>query len=245
MTQESSLILVLLKINRYTDSQDMLVFACISPHPPLLLPHIGGETDRARVKETISSLEKLAPELAKTKPDLIIVSSPHPDWGIEVPLFFLVSKLKTQIKILDYQNPADFKLIEPDKLTVQPILTTLDSPKKHFGWGKEITANLPKEKRVAWIASGDMSHRLKKDGPYGLHPSGPKFDQKFIGLLKKKNIEAILSLNSNLIEEAGECGLRSFCLLLGALEEKNINWQPKILSYEGPFGVGYLVARLL
>jgi aromatic ring-opening dioxygenase LigB subunit len=89
-----------------------------------------------------------------------------------------------------------------------------------------------------------MSHRLKEDGPYGLHPSGPKFDQKFIELLKKKDITGILDLDLDFLEEAGECGLRSFCMLLGALEGTKINWQPEILSYEGPFGVGYLVANL-
>jgi hypothetical protein len=29
---------------------------------------------------------------------------------------------------------------------------------------------------------------------------------------------------------------------LGILEESGLNWKPEILSYEGPFGVGYLVA---
>jgi len=43
--------------------------------------------------------------------------------------------------------------------------------------------------------------------------------------------------------EAGECGLRSFCFLLGILEASGIDWQPEILAYEGPFGVGYLVAN--
>jgi len=46
-----------------------------------------------------------------------------------------------------------------------------------------------------------------------------------------------------LYPEAGECGLRSFCFLLGILEASGISWQPEILSYEGPFGVGYLVVN--
>ncbi|MCJ7829474.1 AmmeMemoRadiSam system protein A, partial [Patescibacteria group bacterium] len=100
-------------------------------------------------------------------------------------------------------------------------------------------------KRVAWIASGDMSHRLKENGPYGFDPAGPKFDQEFIRLLKAKNIQGILNLPERLIEEAGECGLRSFCLLLGALEASKTKWQSEILSYEGPFGVGYLVTQFI
>ena len=208
----------------------MLVFACLSPHPPIILPNVGSEDDRARVKKTITSLEKLGKELAKAKPDCLLISSPHPDWGFNVPLHFLHP---------DYELP------------ITNYLTTFNSPKEHFQWGQKIAAGLSRTKREAWIASGDMSHRLKEDGPYGFHPSGPKFDQEFIKLLKKKDISGILNLDPDLIEEAGECGLRSFCMLLGALEwqaglagrKPRRTWLPEILSYEAPFGVGYLVAQ--
>lgn len=234
----------------------MLVFACISPHPPIILPNIGSPADRKKVKQTITSLELLAPKLALARPEFIVVSSPHPDWGIDVPLHFLAKNIP--LSIASFQSVSDSKNLQFPKLNVNdsiavfPLLTTLDSPKQHFAWGKEIAAYLPKEKRVAWIASGDMSHRLKEDGPYGFHPSGPKFDQEFISLLKKKNIEAILEMEPEFLEEAGECGLRSFCTLLGALDWQSSSaglkprsaWQPEIISYEGPFGVGYLVAEM-
>jgi aromatic ring-opening dioxygenase LigB subunit len=211
----------------------MITFACISPHPPLILPTVGSAEDRAKVKATISSLESLAPTLSAAKPELIIISSPHPDWGIQVPAHFLLAKMQKA------------------SLPIHPFLTTLDSPKQHYEWGKEIAQSLLRQKRGAWISSGDMSHRLKEDGPYGLHPSGPKFDQKFIELLEKKDIKGILNLDPEFLEEAGECGLRSFCMLLGALEwqsrlaglKPSSAWEPEILSYEGPFGVGYLVAN--
>ena len=92
---------------------------------------------------------------------------------------------------------------------------------------------------------------MRPDGPYGFHPDGPKFDEKLIESLKKKNINTILKLDE-LYPEAGECGLRSFCFMLGILDEwqsrsaglkPRLAWQPEILSYESPFGVGYLVAN--
>ncbi len=86
-----------------------------------------------------------------------------------------------------------------------------------------------------------MSHCLKEEGPYGFHPEGPKFDEDLISALKDKDAGRILKLN-DIYPEAGECGLRSICFLLGILEESGLSWQPEILSYEGPFGVGYLVA---
>ncbi len=222
----------------------MLVFACFSPHPPLILPTVGSPADRQKVKRTIESLESLGKSMAKVVPDLIIVSSPHTDWGIKVPLHFLITN--GQWVMNDYLS-ADLIgnwQLEISNSAVLPVLTTLDSPKQHYEWGKKMSLKIPQERRVAWIASGDMSHRLKEDGPYGFHPSGPKFDQEFIKLLKNKDIQGILNLPENLVEEAGECGLRSFCMLLGALEASKIQWQPEILSYEGPFGVGYLVADL-
>lgn len=202
----------------------VLIFACLAPHPPIILPSVGSEADRAEVKKTISALKKLGKQLAKIKPDCIVVSSPHSDWGFNVPLHFLAKDVHD--------------------IEVKAHLTDLESPEVHFNRGKELIKNLKDIKKLAWIASGDMSHRLKKDGPYGLHPSGPKFDKQFIDLLKKKDVEAILNMNPKLIEEAGECGLRSFCMLLGALEKNKAKWQPEILSYEAPFGVGYLVANL-
>ncbi len=202
----------------------MLVFACLSPHPPIILPTVGNPEDREKVKSTISALESLAPKLAEANPDIIIISSPHPDWGLEVPLFFLASK------------------IQKEDMEIKTFLTGRETPREGFEKGREIIKKIPDKLRVAWIASGDMSHVLKEDGPYGFHPSGPKFDQKFIELLKNKDIKSILALDPELIEQAAVCGLWSFSMLLGALEEEKINWQPEILSYEGPFGVGYLVA---
>jgi len=231
----------------------MLTFACLSPHPPIILPTVGSPQDRQKVKNTIKALESLAPELEKAQPEIIIVSSPHLDWGIQVPLHFLVSNLKYQI-LNQYLAASDKRLVE--KLVenwskekslplILPVLT--DSPEGHqfyFQIGKLIARQMPQKRPIAWIASGDLSHVLSQNGPYGFNPAGPKFDQELIRLLKAKNLKGILDLPQDLIDEAGECGLRSFSMLLGALEELKVSWHPEILSYEGPFGVGYLVANL-
>jgi len=202
----------------------MLVFACISPHAPILLPTVGSPTDRAKLGNTIQSLEKLGRQLTLANPDTIVITSPHPDWGIEVPKHLLIHN---------------------SKFTIHPILTTSDSPQEHFQQGRKIINEQDKKLRLGWIASADLSHRLKKDGPYGFHPSGPVFDKLLIKLLRDKDADGVLNLDSQLSDEAGECGLRSICMLLGALTASGQAWQTDILSYEGPFGVGYLVARLL
>ena len=197
-----------------------IVFAAISPHPPIILPSVGSKEDRIQVKKTIESLENLGKKLKVIKPDSIIISAPHPDWGFNVPLFFLAKDFKGEIK---------------------NYLTELETPEFYFKEGKRIFQGSDRNKKYALIASGDMSHCLKEDGPYGFQTDGPKFDEKLIESFKKKDIETILRLDE-MYPEAGECGLRSFCFLLGTLEASGINYQPEILSYEGPFGVGYLVA---
>lgn len=93
------------------------------------------------------------------------------------------------------------------------------------------------------MASGDLSHRLTREAPAGYHPRGQEFDDLLVALLKNKDIEGIMELNSDLIECAGECGLRPFIIALGIFDGYEIDID--VLSYEGPFGVGYLVADII
>jgi len=87
------------------------------------------------------------------------------------------------------------------------------------------------------IASGDLSHKLKEDGPYGLDPSGERFDKEFLHYLEKGDV----SIDKKIIHNAGECGRRSIAILLGSLEGKKFNGE--LLSYESTFGVGYGVMK--
>jgi AmmeMemoRadiSam system protein A len=89
------------------------------------------------------------------------------------------------------------------------------------------------------IASGDLSHRLTPDAPYGFRPEGPVFDRLVIDALRTRAWEQIEALDPDLVEEAGECGLRPLAILLGAGRAANLT--SEVLSYEGPFGVGYPV----
>ena len=200
----------------------MISFSCLSPHPPIILPSVGSKEDREQVKKTIESLYSLREKFVEAGPQHIIIASPHPDWGFNVPLFFLAKDFKGEIKT---------------------YLIGLEEPEFCFNEGKRIYKDLDKNKKYALIASGDLSHCLKEDGPYGFQPDGPKFDKELIESLKKKDIESILKLDKE-YPEAGECGLRPLCFILGMLEASGVNWQPEILSYEGPFGVGYLVANI-
>jgi len=91
--------------------------------------------------------------------------------------------------------------------------------------------------RPAMLASGDLSHRLKEDGPYGFDPAGPLFDEAAVAALKAGSPAPLLELSPTTRENAGECGLRPVLSLIGLC-----NGPLQVFSYEGPFGVGYCTA---
>jgi AmmeMemoRadiSam system protein A len=91
-----------------------------------------------------------------------------------------------------------------------------------------------------FLASGDLSHKLKEDGPYGFAAEGPVFDKACTAALAQADFRRLLTLDENTCQKAAECGLRSFWIMAGALDRKAVD--SRLLSYEGPFGVGYGVA---
>jgi len=93
------------------------------------------------------------------------------------------------------------------------------------------------------VASGDLSHKLKEDGPYGLAPEGPEFDKQITEAFAKGDFLRFMTFPYEFAERAAECGLRSFIIMAGALDGKNV--KAELLSYEGPFGVGYGVASFI
>lgn len=108
----------------------------------------------------------------------------------------------------------------------------------HYQLGRHIQQVVEElGRRCVIVASGDLSHRLKEDGPYGYNPNGPIYDQKIMSALSSGNFNEILKMDPELYEAAGECGHRSFAIMAGCLDRKKVH--SEAYSYEGPFGVGY------
>jgi len=95
-------------------------------------------------------------------------------------------------------------------------------------------------RRVGFIASGDLSHKLLPEGPYGFAPEGPVFDERIGEIFASGNLDELFAFDEEFCEAAAECGLRSFQIMAGALDGLNV--ETELLSNEGPFGVGYGVA---
>ena len=146
------------------------------------------------------------------------------DHGTSVPLAMIQEHYK------------DFKVVR--------IGISGQSVVQHYRFGKIITETAKTlNRKVVLIASGDMSHKLLEEGPYGYAPEGPIFDNKIQQIMANGDFGELMKIKSSFCEAAAECGYRSLVILAGALDGKDID--SKILSYEGPFGVGYLVASFL
>lgn len=144
------------------------------------------------------------------------------DHGVMVPMYF-VTKYTTDFKLL----PIAFGMLSYEDL---------------YAFGTLITkAAEDLNRKIVLIASGDLSHRLTPDAPAGFNPKGREFDEKLVGILRVFDPEALQSLDRGLIEAAGECGLRSIWTMAGSLDGYRV--KPDVLSYEGPFGVGYCIAE--
>jgi len=145
------------------------------------------------------------------------------DHGAIVPLYFINQYYK------------DYKLVH---ITYAPFG---DMDLYKFGIAIRRAVDEQNETAVL-IASGDLSHRLKEDGPYDYSPLGEKFDKEFLHYLKQGDAAAVFRMDRETIREAGECGRNSTIILLGALE--GCKFHGELLSYEGTFGVGYGIMRL-
>ena len=145
------------------------------------------------------------------------------DHGTAVPLYFLVRNgWQGQVVALGYS-----------------FLSNND----HLRFGSCIARAVDQVgRRVAFIASGDLSHRLKPEAPAGFNPSAHFFDEEVVEALRANTPDRIVSIDHDLRRLAGECGYRSMLVAIGAASELPVSCD--VISYEAPFGVGYLVAQL-
>lgn len=263
-----------------------LNFVGISPHPPIIVPEIGG-ADVQKVSETILAMRKLANNFREAEIDTLIIISPHmltyPDrfniCGM-AKLFGTFAQFGTPDLIQEFNNDSDLaadidenakkanlntilynnnaEFFELDHglmvplyylaknldsaLKIVPIAYSLEMTRaQHFSFGQviaEVVKNYPG--RVGIIASGDLSHRLIQGAPAGYSEAGKDFDKQLVDDIANNNSKNIMLYDDDFVADAGECGYRSILILLGALSNQNA--KPEVLSYEGPFGVGYLVA---
>lgn len=147
-----------------------------------------------------------------------LITKQNLDYEISIPLYALAQNLKPRII---------------------PIESSTLSLKSHFEFGKNMKEQIfASNKKIAVIASCLLSHKLSKESTLGFSPKAEEFDKKIIDLLESKNRTGLLSIKDTTLKEVGEYGIKPISILLGILNE--INYKVETISYESPFGIGYL-----
>lgn len=256
--------------------------AIITPHPPVLLPEVGGGRER-EIAATDRAMRTAAETVAAWQPDVIIVSSPHTilyrdyfhiapgDGAVGDMSRFGAPEVRIQASYdtllreeiirraeaeglhagtLGQRDPElDHGVLIPlyylRKAGVRCPIVRMGlsgfSPLDHYRLGKCVQdAVNALGRRAVFLASGDLSHKLKADGPYGYAPEGPQFDDAVTHTMASGDFLEFLTIDPALCERAAECGLRSFQVMAGALDGLAV--EPQLLSHEDTFGVGYAIA---
>jgi AmmeMemoRadiSam system protein A/AmmeMemoRadiSam system protein B len=211
----------------------------ISPHAPLDVdsfvayegPEVYGDFSNFNAPDTRFAVrvdEELLSAIKRTAAgknyEVSILPEHDLDHGIAVPLYFLL------------QNGWRGKVVT--------LGYSFLSNEDHLRFGSCIKEAVDQVgRRVAFIASGDLSHRLRPEAPAGYNPDAHIFDEEVVDALRSNAPQQIIGIDHNLRRLAGECGYRSMLVAIGA--SSDLPWSCEVLNYEAPFGVGYLVAQLI
>ncbi|MBN1628930.1 MAG: hypothetical protein JW990_04145 [Thermoleophilia bacterium] len=271
----------------------MTLIGCyVTPHPPIIVPEVGGERLR-EAQPTVDAMSELSARTAALAPDTIVLLSPHAptarhQMGISLArsyrgclAYFQAGHVRMEcagdqalaegmmaraeqrgIPTVATASPAE--IVELDWGSLVPLLYltseltkpwrlvllsfSLLSCDEHQRFGEVIGRVLMEApQRVLYVASGDMSHRLIPGAPAGYDPRGAEFDRAVADSFGAGDWEGLLSISPGLAAAAGECGYRSLAVLAGvvaAVQATGAEAKNRVLSYEGPFGVGYLVGEV-
>ena len=109
---------------------------------------------------------------------------------------------------------------------------------EHYHFGQLIAKAVSDTgKRAVFIASGDLSHKLKEYGPYGFADEGPEYDKRIMDAAGRAAFGEMLEFDESFCEKAAECGHRSFVIMAGALDGLSV--KATVLSHQDVTGVGY------
>lgn len=127
-----------------------------------------------------------------------------------------------------------------EAMPLMPVITNTKNLKLNFVFGQHLQkCILSQQKKIAVIASADLSHRLNKKSPAGYLAKAKKLDQKIVSSLTAGKTKELITLSEAILEETAVEDLPTISVLLGIID--GYNWPSRLLSYESPFGVGHAV----
>ena len=92
-------------------------------------------------------------------------------------------------------------------------------------------------RRVVFVASGDLSHKLQDYGPYGFAPEGPVYDERIMDVMSRASFGELFDFDNTFCDKAAECGHRSFVIMAGAFDGMAV--RAERLVHQDVTGVGY------
>ena len=92
-------------------------------------------------------------------------------------------------------------------------------------------------KKIVFIASGDLSHKLQDYGPYGFAKEGPEYDERIMDVMGNASFGELFDFDETFLDKAAECGHRSFVIMAGVFDGLKV--KAERLSHEDVTGVGY------
>lgn len=259
-----------------------IVFSGIAPHPPIMVPEVGGAAS-AEVRDSINAMAELTRRIIDSGAETVVLISPHAP--LDARAFVAYHSPKLYGDFANFRAPnarVEFSIDEEMLKAISRIADENDYEVMNLedysldhgsavplyfldrnGWrgrvvalGYSFLANEDHLKfggcirsaadalgrPVAFVASGDLSHRLKPEAPAGYNPAAYRFDKEVVDAVHENSLDRIINIDQELRLTAGECGYRSMLVALGVTKELPLACE--VLSYEAPFGVGYLVAQL-
>ncbi|HEX8146296.1 MAG TPA: AmmeMemoRadiSam system protein B [Pyrinomonadaceae bacterium] len=259
-----------------------LVFVGVAPHPPIMVPEVGGARV-AEVRASVDAMSELTERIRACGAQTVVLVSPHAPLerntfvayggprlrgdfaNFRAPQAIVEAPVDEELLRAIQQTAAEEKyrviVLEPQQLdhgTAVPLYFLLRN-----GWAGRVVALgysfLPDEDHIrfgecvrraveaverpaAFVASGDLSHRLQPGAPAGFNPDARRFDEQVVAALRANAPGQIPRIDQGLRRLAGECGYRSMLVALGAASA--VEPECEVISYEAPFGVGYLVAQM-
>ena len=108
----------------------------------------------------------------------------------------------------------------------------------HYRLGEIIKEAADKlNRKIVFVASGDLSHKLQEYGPYGFVKEGPEYDERIMDVCSRAAFDELFDFDEDFCSRAAECGHRSFVIMAGVLDKTDV--KATKYSHEDITGVGY------
>lgn len=195
-------------------------------HTPLLhgsFEQFGSDEDHVDLPLDRTFVDALEREAAARQLGTWPITDKLLDHGAAVPLAYLTGA--------GWKGPT----------AIVSLPASADSELDEFGHAIAAAADRSHH-RISVIASGDMSHRLTATAPCGFHADGGVFDRAFIERLRAAGPVNLRAIDAVIADHAAQDVVDSTRIALAATDYQTPG--RTVLSYEGPFGVGYGVAVL-